>query len=351
MKPRDYCCCAIPVMNAGIYVAIAEQFVLGLLVAILALATPSIVGASVPSFAKIILAIICFAACGVQVFGFIGEKAVMFRRYTTLHIMLTVAAFAVALTWIIISASKHNTAVNDCEKDFFPNATQTTDSTDLNEGETLCNIFTWVDVGLMGGLWVILAIMQFYLYTVISSYGTGQRRDHEKYRSLYSVNGVESGAIPLTNRSDPWDARPSFDDDERDGAGARVPLARDVGRGGHGRQDSSASVSTILAEKRQEEAPSIYSDHAGVGAGSGGYPPQRQGTYASTRQGSVNRNAPYGGGGFSYPSNAYTQDPQPTPQAFTGVGSSGYGGYGHGYGNNNNVERPGPTQAHPGTSD
>ena len=41
MKPRDYCCCAIPVINAGIYAALAEQFVLALLVAILALATPS----------------------------------------------------------------------------------------------------------------------------------------------------------------------------------------------------------------------------------------------------------------------------------------------------------------------
>ena len=40
MKPREYCCCAIPVMNAGIYATLAEQFVLALLVAVLALATP-----------------------------------------------------------------------------------------------------------------------------------------------------------------------------------------------------------------------------------------------------------------------------------------------------------------------
>ena len=84
----------------------------------------------------------------------------MFRRYTTLHIMLTIAAFAVALAWIIISATKHNTAVNNCETNFFSNSTATSGSTSLDEGQTLCNIFTWVDVGLMGGLWAILAIMQ-----------------------------------------------------------------------------------------------------------------------------------------------------------------------------------------------
>lgn len=84
----------------------------------------------------------------------------MFRRYTTIHIMVTIAAFAVSLTWIIISASKHSTAASDCENDFFATANSSTASSTLNEGETLCNIFTWVDVGLMGGLWVILAIMQ-----------------------------------------------------------------------------------------------------------------------------------------------------------------------------------------------
>lgn len=91
----------------------------------------------------------------------------MFRRYTTIHILLTVAAFAVALTWIIVSATRHSTAVTNCESDFFSNSTSSSDSSDVptfDEGETLCNIFTWVDVGLMGGLWVVLAIMQVSKY-------------------------------------------------------------------------------------------------------------------------------------------------------------------------------------------
>ena len=41
MKPRDYCCCAIPVLNAGIYVTLFEQLVLAILVAILAVSTPA----------------------------------------------------------------------------------------------------------------------------------------------------------------------------------------------------------------------------------------------------------------------------------------------------------------------
>lgn len=91
MKPRDYCCCAIPVMNAGIYATLVEQFIVGLLVGVLAVATPSsmssvksftseysdadhsaVVGASVPGAAAWILAIIGFVGAGVQIFGFLG---------------------------------------------------------------------------------------------------------------------------------------------------------------------------------------------------------------------------------------------------------------------------------------
>ncbi len=40
MKPRDYCCCAIPVINVGIYSTLAEQFALGIIAGTLSVATP-----------------------------------------------------------------------------------------------------------------------------------------------------------------------------------------------------------------------------------------------------------------------------------------------------------------------
>ena len=93
MKPREYCCCAIPLVNAGIYLTLIEHVVVSLLVGILAVATPSsesfefrishrlyymliihfkVVGASTPSFASLIMAIICFVVTAVQPLGFIG---------------------------------------------------------------------------------------------------------------------------------------------------------------------------------------------------------------------------------------------------------------------------------------
>ena len=93
MKPREYCCCAIPVINFGIYFTLTEQFVLGILAGTLSVATPSsncapilsssllrpfcsVVGAATPSFARWIFAAICYVGAMIQVLGFVGVAKV-----------------------------------------------------------------------------------------------------------------------------------------------------------------------------------------------------------------------------------------------------------------------------------
>lgn len=118
----------------------------------------------------------------------------------------------------------------------------------------------------MGGLWLILAVMQvrlseyiiiaaflfichcqLYLYFVLLGYGKQQQNDHEQYKSLYSVASYND--IPMTaNRGDPWDARPSMDE--------TTPMQ---GTYGHARNESEASVSTILGEKQQQPRDLEYS--------------------------------------------------------------------------------------------
>jgi hypothetical protein len=93
MKPREYCCCAIPVINSGIYLTLTEQFVLGILAGTLSVATPGsncapillssllrplcpVVGAATPSFARWIFAAICYVGAMIQVLGFFGVAQV-----------------------------------------------------------------------------------------------------------------------------------------------------------------------------------------------------------------------------------------------------------------------------------
>ena len=85
----------------------------------------------------------------------------MFKRYVSLSWFITTAGFSISAAWIIISATRHSTAQANCEKDYYSTGSTGDIAASLaNEAQTVCNIFSWVDVGVMGGLWVILMIMQ-----------------------------------------------------------------------------------------------------------------------------------------------------------------------------------------------
>jgi len=295
MKPRDYCCCAIPTVNTGIYAVLTEQLVLGVAAGTLSIATPSIVGAATPSFAKWIFAIVCYVAAAIQILGFLGvakDSTIVYRRYVKLHVTATVAVIAVAAAWIVISASRHSTAQTNCVNDFF--ATSSGAST-ASEATTLCEIFPWVDIGIMGGLLAFFTAVHIYFYVVISAYGTGQERDHNDYESTLDAKPLAND-IPLTNRQGTWDSRPS--DDQLLNQGPRSYE--------HQRDMSGQSVSNMTGGPVQQEA--------------GGY--RGYGRQYSTRQ----------------PVNAYTQDPGPTPQFRDDYP---YGG------DTAAVNRPLPSQAHP----
>ncbi len=82
------------------------------------------------------------------------EKPILYRRYVTLHGIILCAALAIAAAWIILSAARHSTATSNCLQRFF------TEESLQDQGQRLCDIFSWVDVGIMGGLWLLLAIVQ-----------------------------------------------------------------------------------------------------------------------------------------------------------------------------------------------
>ncbi|OJA10836.1 hypothetical protein AZE42_00254 [Rhizopogon vesiculosus] len=289
MKAREYCCCAIPLVNAGIYVTLVEQFSFGIIIGTLAVATPSIVGAATPSFAPWLLAIVCYVGAAIQILGLMGvaqEKPILFRRYATLNFGITIAAFAIAAAWVIISASRHSTALSNCENTFYPTVSN---GSNTSEGQTLCNIITWVDVGLMAGAWAFFALVQIYLLFVISSYGSTQRLDHEKYDALNDTTKPLTDNIPMADRGDPWDYRTSAEEDN--------------GRG-HMRNESTASTMNPPLQKENYADGSSYLPST--------YPPQRQ---QSTRT------------AVSQPSSAYSQ-----PTNHHGSGSP--------------IRQHAPTQAH-----
>lgn len=123
-----------------------------------------VVGAAVPEFSKLIMLALGYVFAGIQLVGFFGifkEKPALFRRYVLFNTIVLYVGLSAAAAFIGISAGRHDTAVDACELSFFSSGgNQTTTAQEDTEGQQICNIFTWVVLGIMGALWVVLFIVQ-----------------------------------------------------------------------------------------------------------------------------------------------------------------------------------------------
>lgn len=104
-----------------------------------------------------------YVFAGIQLVGFFGifkEKPALFRKYIALNSVVLYVGLSAALAFIGISAGRHQPAVDECESSFFNSGNQTTTAQADTEGEQVCNIFTWAILGITGGLWLVLFILQ-----------------------------------------------------------------------------------------------------------------------------------------------------------------------------------------------
>ncbi|WWC59615.1 uncharacterized protein I303_102174 [Kwoniella dejecticola CBS 10117] len=376
-----YCCCAVPLVNAGIYIILSEQALLGLAIGIIVFATPDIVGASFPEIGGIVFAILCFVIAAVQPVGFIGvlrEKTSTFKVYSLINALAILAALICAAALIITSALQHNQAVASCEAKFFSDSNSTSstaNSTLASEGEALCSAFAWADVGIMGALWVILLLVQGYFIYLTRTYSKSQVKDHKLYHSVYSENpeaftmsilrstrynpgSVYNNMPPSTGpNADAWDARPSMDSLRDEQAGA-AGTGAGYGYGyeqGHQREFSNATVRPVDDGRYDDAAVGgghdyEYDQHyqnqqqqqQHGGGGGGGYDYQDQHRPLSGGADQYPFSAP-GGGYVDHPAEAYHESNRegvtPTMNRYDGQGV----GYSEG-----GLRRPEEAQSHPG---
>ncbi|SCZ97989.1 BZ3500_MvSof-1268-A1-R1_Chr7-3g09661 [Microbotryum saponariae] len=199
MRARTYCCCAVPMYNTGIYTIIAQFAVISLVTGILSLAAPKIVSVAVPSFGGYILGACCILVALIQVFGFFGvyrERPSLYRQYALWNMLAVLLALGVALAFIILSCVRHSTALASCEG-LFATATTT-----VAQNSAVCNIWMWVQVGLMGLLWIIVAIAEVYFVMLSYGYAKSQRLDHAKYDSVFETvrEEIRQSGIYSTDR-------------------------------------------------------------------------------------------------------------------------------------------------------
>jgi hypothetical protein len=116
----------------------------------------------------------------------------MFPCSVRVNIIVLAIAFILSLVWIILSAVGHNKAVDRCIEQFVTEEdgeavsgsdSQIEVSSGSVSGSALCSIFTWVQLGIMGGLWLALLIVEFYFAMISRIYGSEQREDHARYNT------------------------------------------------------------------------------------------------------------------------------------------------------------------------
>ncbi|GAA5916438.1 uncharacterized protein JCM6883_006108 [Sporobolomyces salmoneus] len=184
---RTYVCCAVPLYNSGIYCILAQFLIISLVTGVLCFASPSIITVTTPNIISYVLGVLNFVITGWQLVGFFGvyrDRVKLFKTYSRINTALILLALLLSLAIIIISAVKHNTAIDTCQRLFSTDATG-------NTGEGICNVWTWVQVGIMGLLFVIVGLCELYFLMYSSIYSSEQKLDHARYNSVYSTAAEE----------------------------------------------------------------------------------------------------------------------------------------------------------------
>ncbi|GAA6062794.1 hypothetical protein JCM10212_002163 [Sporobolomyces blumeae] len=228
---RTYVCCAVPLYNSGIYAILAQFLILSTVTGVLCFASPSIITVGTPEFVSYVLGALAIAVAAWQMFGFFGvyrDRVGLFKTYSRINMVLVVLALLLALAIIIISAVRHSAAIDTCQNLFSTDSASDSDTT----AESICNIWTWVQVGIMGLLFVIVGLCELYFLMYSSIYASEQKLDHAKYNSVYSTAAEE------IRQSGYWDGvrGASYSQDED------LAVVPPLGAGyGHGRGMSKSS--------------------------------------------------------------------------------------------------------------
>lgn len=205
----EFWCCAIPLINVGSYVTVVEIALVAFITGILAVAgSPFVAGLDViPSFAKAIVAALAFITCAIQIVGLVSikrESTKLYHGYVRVTTILTLAILIVCIAFFAVAASQHSKAQAACNAQYggLPATTSTgytnSDITQ-NFGDQICNYFIWAQIGTMGGLIVLIGLVQLYMCVALRAYGVAQRSAYRDYKA--GGLGAKDDEIPLSSRN------------------------------------------------------------------------------------------------------------------------------------------------------
>ncbi|OAV96305.1 hypothetical protein PTTG_06305 [Puccinia triticina 1-1 BBBD Race 1] len=183
-----YCCFAIPLYNTGIYSILAQFTVFGFVFGILSFSAPSILAIVLDFAYTAFFGILCLAVGFIQALGFFGvykEKPAIFKKYFIGNVGLLALTFGYSLVLLIISSTKHATAIDQCLLQFVSNE-EFVDGPSSTSRQ-VCSVWTYAQLAVCFFVWFLFFFSQLYFCYMVKIWGQDQKLDHIRYQSLISA--------------------------------------------------------------------------------------------------------------------------------------------------------------------
>ncbi|OAV99119.1 hypothetical protein PTTG_02348 [Puccinia triticina 1-1 BBBD Race 1] len=174
-KQERTCCLSIQLFTAGIMIILYFNTFLAIFCACMSFFGPKILALVQPAIVSYIFGILYLTVAGLHIFGIICVErnfVSRFRIFKNLTLYAVGSILLLGLVFIIRTAAQHTTSVAQCMEVYhFPvdatySKTKPKDragsSSAVNAAMTVCDIFSWVQVVVMGLVWLALTGTQLY---------------------------------------------------------------------------------------------------------------------------------------------------------------------------------------------
>ncbi|KAG0140974.1 hypothetical protein CROQUDRAFT_324049 [Cronartium quercuum f. sp. fusiforme G11] len=173
-KQRQTCCLVVPLFSIGLMTILCINSLLYLFASCMAFFGPKILALVQPLSISYIFGSFYALLCCLHIAGAIcvhRDLMQYFRHIKNVTMGLLAFIFLLTLIMIIVSSARHSVSEAQCLREYGLNMNTvdgpTTQTSQVKGGSPqaamkVCDIFSWIQIGVMGLSWMILATVQIY---------------------------------------------------------------------------------------------------------------------------------------------------------------------------------------------
>ncbi|CAH7668808.1 hypothetical protein BY996DRAFT_4581135 [Phakopsora pachyrhizi] len=175
-KEKRTCCLVIPLFQGGLVTVLYLNGFFATFCSVMSFFGPKIIGLVQPKFVSFSLGILFAMIALLQIYGIIcAERNTMdqFRIFNKLSLAARIVAFLISFVFIVVSSTRHYSAIAECMNIYkiplsesfkrrIEQARVTSSDAAVNSAMTVCDYYSWFQLGLMIFCWIFILAIQVY---------------------------------------------------------------------------------------------------------------------------------------------------------------------------------------------